>query len=104
MQVDFTVVAKAYGLKLHPEFRFHPKKRWRFDFALPEHKIAIEVEGGTWSNGRHTRGAGYRKDCEKYNAANVLGWHVLRYTTDMLRDDPEQPVRDAKNIISRGVI
>ena len=64
-----------------PEYRFHPKRRWRFDFANPEYKVAIEFEGGIWTGGRHTRGTGYKNDCDKYNAAQLLGWRVLRYTT-----------------------
>ncbi|WP_244875256.1 endonuclease domain-containing protein [Vibrio litoralis] len=67
------------------EFRFHPERKWRFDFAYPNHKVAIEVEGGTWSGGRHTRGSGYEKDCEKYNAASLLGWSVYRFTSTMIK-------------------
>lgn len=46
--------------------------------------LAVEVEGGTWSRGRHVSGAGYAKDCEKYNAAQMAGWIVLRYTSGMV--------------------
>lgn len=56
-------------------------RRWRFDFSFPESKIAVEVEGGVHTNGRHNRGAGYEKDLEKYNEAVKLGWRVFRYTT-----------------------
>lgn len=63
------------------EYQFHPERKWRFDFAYPDLKIAIEAEGGIWSSGRHTRGSGFIKDCEKYNQAAILGWRVLRYTT-----------------------
>lgn len=70
------------GLTLTPEYRFAPPRRWRFDFALVEHRIAIEVEGGAFTRGRHTRGVGFVKDMEKYNAAAVAGWWVLRYTPD----------------------
>ena len=62
------------------EFRFHPERRWRFDFAWPDRKVAMEVEGGVWSGGRHTRGAGFEGDCEKYNIAVLAGWKVLRVT------------------------
>jgi very-short-patch-repair endonuclease len=62
------------------EYRFHPVRQWRLDFAWPDKKLGIELEGGTWSGGRHTTGAGYAGDCEKYNAAVELGWRVLRYT------------------------
>jgi len=67
------------------EYRFATPRRWRFDFAYPGCKLAVEVEGGVWVNGRHTRGAGYQSDCEKYNAAALAGWRVLRFTTAMIR-------------------
>lgn len=60
------------------EFRFHPTRKWRFDYAIPEHKIAIEVEGGVWTGGRHTSSVGFLGDMEKYNTATVMGWRVLR--------------------------
>ena len=67
-----------------PEFRFCPPRRWRFDFANAERKIAVEIEGGTWSGGSHTRGKGFEKNCEKYNEAVLLGWRVYRFTSGML--------------------
>jgi very-short-patch-repair endonuclease len=68
------------------EHRFHDKRKWRFDFAWPELKLAAEVEGGTWTGGRHTRGVGFEKDCEKYNSATALGWKVYRFTSGMISD------------------
>lgn len=57
------------------------KVPWRADFAYPEYKLAIEIEGGVYSRGRHVRAAGYRDDCEKYNfITGELGWTILRYT------------------------
>jgi len=61
------------------EYKFHIIRRWRFDFAYSNIKLAIELEGGLWQNGRHNRATGYIKDMEKYNAAVELGWGVLRY-------------------------
>jgi len=58
---------------------------WRSD--PDKNEIALEIEGGTYTNGRHVRGSGYRHDCEKYNLAASLGWRVFRATSDMLRDD-----------------
>lgn len=68
------------------EYKFHVKRKWRFDFAWPELKIAAECEGGTWTRGAHSRGQHYASDCEKYNEAALLGWRVLRFTTDMVKD------------------
>lgn len=66
------------------EYRFAPPRRWRFDFCWPDQQIAVEVEGGTWVRGRHSRGVGYARDCEKMNAAQMLGYIVLRFTSDMI--------------------
>lgn len=66
------------------EFKFHQRRRWRFDLAWPGRKIAAEVEGGIWHGGRHVRGGGYEADCEKYNAAVLEGWRVVRFTTGMI--------------------
>lgn len=68
------------------EHRFHPVRRWRFDFAWPAALLALEIEGGVFIAGRHSRGAGYRADCEKHSAAAVLGWRVLRVTGDHIRN------------------
>ncbi len=64
------------------EYKFLHDRRFRFDLAIPKHHIAIEFEGGIYSNGRHVRGKGYAKDCKKYNLATMHGWKLLRYTTD----------------------
>lgn len=71
---------------LHLEYRFDKKRLWRFDFAYPDRLIAIEVEGGVWSGGRHTTGKGFTDDCEKYNQAAALGWRVFRFTGAMVKD------------------
>lgn len=65
-------------------------RKWRFDFAWRQHKVAVEIEGGTWSGGRHNTGSGIQADCEKYNAAIVLGWRVLRFTTNDVNKSPLQ--------------
>ena len=67
------------------EFHFARPRRWRFDFAWPDLMIAVECEGGTYSQGRHVRGSGFAADCEKYNAAALLGWCVLRYPGKAIR-------------------
>ena len=67
------------------EWRFAPPRRFRFDFAWPAERLAVEVEGGIHMRGRHTRAAGYESDCAKYNLAVLCGWRVLRFTGAMVR-------------------
>ena len=64
------------------EYRFHPVRKWRFDFCYPNSMVAVEVEGAAWSRGRHTRGKGFLNDCLKYNSAVILGWKLIRCPTD----------------------
>jgi hypothetical protein len=68
------------------EFYFHPTRMWRFDYCWVEQKIALEVEGGvtTFGMSRHQQNDGYQNDMEKYNAATVMGYRVLRYTWGQL--------------------
>ena len=68
------------------EFRFHHERKWRFDFAFPDAMLAVEVEGGVYFGGRHTRGSGFVKDCEKYNRAVMAGWRVLRFPACAIDD------------------
>ena len=71
---------RASGVSFEREFRFCPSRRWRADFQVGP--MLIEIEGGIWSGGRHTRGKGYQADLEKYNWACSHGWTLLRYTTE----------------------
>lgn len=71
----------ALLIRFEREFKFCPDRRWRADFRISGTQILVEVEGGIWTNGRHTRGAGYQADMEKYNWAQLNGWTVLRYST-----------------------
>jgi hypothetical protein len=66
------------------EHRFHPTRLWRFDYAWPKEKLALEVEGGIWVGGRHNSPTGFFKDLEKYNAAAVLGWRIIRLTPNSI--------------------
>jgi hypothetical protein len=81
----FVVIRKEFPGAIS-EYRFHEKRKWRFDYAWPEKMIALEYEGGIFTRGGHVRGAHYDSDCEKYNTAAILGWVVIRVTPVMLRD------------------
>lgn len=86
--LEFEVEGLLRIFKLPPhvrEFRFNPTRRWRFDFCWPEKKVALEVEGGIWNGGRHTRGSAFIADCDKYNAATLAGWKVYRVTTNHVK-------------------
>ena len=82
----FALHCRAEKMEVVREFQFDPNRKWRFDFVIAGQTVAVEIEGGTWNAGRHMRGAGFIKDCEKYNAAAKQGWTVLRYTTEMVLD------------------
>lgn len=84
-QAQYTTFAKLMGeLGFVPEYKFHETRKWRFDFAHPQLRIAIEIEGGIWIRGRHTRAIGYRNDIEKYNSATIAGWRILRFLPEEL--------------------
>jgi len=81
----FTALCRSdFRVECVKEYQFHPKRKWRFDYAIPEHKIALEVEGGVYIQGRHTRPAGFLGDMQKYNIATLMGWRVFRTTPDSL--------------------
>lgn len=61
-------------------------RKFRADFCWPAHKLAVEIDGGTWSGGRHTRGSGFTRDCDKQNLLVANGWRQLRFTRDHVMD------------------
>ena len=85
LELRLLVLIRASGLPEpvteHP-FATDLGRRWRFDFAWPDRWLAVEVDGGSWvpGGGRHTRGAGFAADHDKFNRATLLGWRVLRFT------------------------
>lgn len=85
LPIIFAEWLASYSIPMpEPEFRFNPDRKWRFDYAWPASKVALEVEGGVWTEGRHTRGKGFLADIEKYNCAACRGWRILRCTPDTL--------------------
>jgi very-short-patch-repair endonuclease len=76
---------KAEGLpEPEREWRFHPTRKWRLDFAYPEKRIGIEVQGGIYVRGAHSRGTGLERDYEKLNTAQMLGWTVFQFSRKMI--------------------
>jgi len=68
------------------EYQFCDARKWRFDFAWPSLKLAVEIEGAAHAGGRHTTGSGFSADCEKYSAAAILGWSVIRATGEQVKN------------------
>lgn len=91
------------GPALVRQHKFHPDRKWLFDFANPESRVAIELEGGTWAGyqrggarrgGWHQNPKVYAANCEKYRAAELMGWHVFRFTTEQVTFDEVKPVAE----------
>ncbi len=83
----FLLGCLAHGLSPPtPEHHFDPTRGWRLDYAWPDARVAVEVQGGLFSGGRHTRGAALVREYEKLNAAQLAGWVVLLVTTDDVKD------------------
>ena len=82
---EFPRYCREHGIAVPlPEYRFALPRKWRFDFAWLGDRVALEVEGGAWIQGRHTRGKGYVADLEKYSEAAARGWLVIRVTPQQL--------------------
>lgn len=97
----FTIFAQQeLGIAVVKEYRFHPRRKWRFDYAIPQCRIALEVEGGVWTQGRHTRPQGFLGDIEKYNTATLMGWKLLRTTPDrLMSENTIEMLKCAQNVI-----
>jgi hypothetical protein len=82
------------------EHRFHETRKWRFDLAWPDRMVALECEGGLYTQGRHLRPGGFLGDLEKYNNATALGWAVYRVTAAMIADGTALKLVDMALIIA----
>lgn len=86
LENQFAFACKVSGIaKPQTQYRFDPVRRWRFDFAWPEQRVAVEIDGGLHCRGRHIRPEGYKRDCEKLNAAVLANWRVLRFVADQIK-------------------
>ncbi|NQZ74650.1 MAG: DUF559 domain-containing protein [Ekhidna sp.] len=87
---DIPWLLKTTGLFFEKEVLGIPDRKFRFDFACKDYKIAIEYDGIISAKSRHTSVKGFTTDCEKTNLAQVHGWIVLRYTALNLSSIIEQ--------------
>lgn len=71
-------------IDLVAEYKGIPNRRFRFDYAHPESKVAIELNGGTWAKMGHSSGTGIKRDYEKLNLATAIGWRVFQLSSDMI--------------------
>ncbi|WP_151965469.1 DUF559 domain-containing protein [Acinetobacter soli] len=92
---------RALKIGFEQEYKFHPERNWRADFWITGSKILVEVEGGIWSGGRHTRGKGFIADMEKYNAAAILGFKVLRFDTQQVKSG--LAIKQIENLVRGGL-
>jgi very-short-patch-repair endonuclease len=84
------------------EHRFHPVRKWRFDFAWPQIKLAVEINGGGFTLGGHNRGVHQASDFEKLNEAMRLGWTVLQFGTLQMKDPAACAAYVADAMVSIG--
>jgi very-short-patch-repair endonuclease len=90
------ILSELLSITVNDEFRFHPTRKFRFDYVIEEVKIGIEIEGGVFIGGRHTSGVGYKNDCEKYNLAQLQGYVVLRYLpSQILQEEAIEQIKEA---------
>jgi hypothetical protein len=96
----FVSMCEAYGLPAPTkEYKFHPDRKWRIDYYFENNgiKLAVEVEGGVYSNGRHTRATGFLSDIEKYNELTKNGIYLYRCTPKSLKT--QKTIEDIKSIL-----
>jgi len=81
----FALHCRLNGLTPEREYAFCEGRKFRADFAFPRHKLLVEIEGGTWINGRHNRPSNFEAECRKYAEAAIREWLVIRVTTAMVK-------------------
>ncbi len=93
----YEILNDAYPGRWEQEHKGINGRKFRFDCANPQEKIAIEIEGGIWMpKGAHNTGIAMSKDMEKYNLAVLEGWKILRYTPECLRKTPWKIIKDIR--------
>lgn len=75
------------SIDLYFNYSFIPPRRFRFDFASLDSKVAIEINGGNWINGRHTRASNLSDEYKKLNLATLNGWRVFILSPEMIGEE-----------------
>ena len=82
------------GIPFEREYAFVPGRKFRADFLVWDvpgpgwatHRVLVEVDGGAWISGRHTRGSGFEKDAEKASLAAINGYRVIKCVPSQVED------------------
>ena len=101
LEATFAMALAAVGCDMIREYKFHPTRKWRLDFADQQSKTGLEIDGGEFSGGSHSRGVGMANDYEKRNSATEMGWAIFQITGAMTRKDPLGWARRVKAVIDR---
>tara|TARA_R110000803_G_scaffold201323_1_gene266066 strand:+ start:511 stop:927 length:417 start_codon:yes stop_codon:yes gene_type:complete len=94
------LILEDFNLECILEHKFHDTRKWKIDLFIPDIKIAIELEGGVYTGGRHTRPKGFLADIEKYNNITILGLRLLRYAH--VEHTYKDILKDLKELIKNG--
>ncbi|MES2464463.1 MAG: DUF559 domain-containing protein [Armatimonadota bacterium] len=103
LEGEFLHALRLFGQDLPqavPEFVFAPPRKFRADFCYTDARLLVELEGGVWSGGKHGRGSGIQKDCEKANHAAMHGYRVMRFTIKDFETDPEGAIKAVRTALA----
>ena len=102
LEALFDLQVKAYGLP-EPlrEYQFHPTRKFRADRCWSDHRLIVELNGGTWmKKSGHNTATGIHRDYEKSNAAQLMGYTYLQFTRKEL--DDLTAIETVKAFLERG--
>lgn len=105
LEEQFLLYWKLFAPEMpHPtlQAKLIKTRRWQYDFTWEREKVIVEIEGGTWIAGRHSRGKGYLNDCDKQNAVMMLGYRLFKFTTDHINNDPHSAILMIKTALGRN--
>lgn len=104
LEIHFDFLLRKFASDLPApleEHVFAPSRRFRFDRCWPDARVAVELDGGVMSGGRHVRPLGFTEDCVKLNLAACGGWAVLRFTSEMLVKDPQNCLAQLRDLLTQ---